>query len=70
MIIVSFMPFSEPRRERCRFCNQRLPLSHLVLFTENNQVAAELEVCQRCYVLLTEVTSGNNDDEIMFAEEG
>lgn len=70
MIVVSFLPFSEPRRERCRFCNQRMPLSHLVLFTENHQVARELEVCQKCYILLTEVTGGEGENENMFVEEG
>ncbi len=71
MIVVSFLPFSEPRRERCKFCNQRLPLSHLALFTENHQVAGELDLCQRCYMLLAEVTGGKDDgdSENMFEEE-
>ena len=70
MIKVSFLPFSEPRRNKCRICNQRMPLSHLALFTEHEKIEGEMELCSRCYILLWEVIYGEGGgDNEMFREE-
>ncbi len=70
MVTVKFLPFSEPRRNKCRICNQRLPLSHLALFIEYDKVEGEMELCSRCYILMTEVIFGEDgSDNEMMSEE-
>ncbi len=68
MLIVNFYNFSESRRGKCRICNQQKALAHLALITENEKVEAELELCSKCYILLSELVTGESDEE-MFSEE-
>jgi len=67
---VNFMPFREPRRERCGLCRQRLALAYLLLIRQEERVAGELELCARCASLLREVlTAGSTLEEMVEMEE-
>ncbi|NLA26606.1 MAG: hypothetical protein GX878_04355 [Firmicutes bacterium] len=55
MTRVSFMPFQDPRRERCGLCRQRLALAYLLLFRVGEEVAGEMELCHRCAQLLKNI---------------
>jgi len=52
MTRVSFLPFREPRRERCGLCRQRLALAYLLLLRVGEELAGEMELCDRCAQLL------------------
>ena len=60
MIDVKFITFIQPRRDRCRFCGQRISVNTLALFTNDEQVVAELDICQGCKLYL-EVITGKSE---------
>lgn len=57
MPAITFMPFSNPRRERCGLCRQRMALPYLLLLREGDHVAGEMELCARCAMLLQTIFS-------------
>jgi hypothetical protein len=69
MTRVNFMPFRDPRRERCGLCRQRLALAYLLLLREEGRVAAEMELCARCALLLKDVLADGGAPEEMVEED-
>lgn len=69
MTRVSFMPFRDPRRERCGLCRQRLALVFLLLFRDGEQVAGELELCAKCACLLKSILAAGGPWREMVEEE-
>jgi hypothetical protein len=72
MTRISFMPFKDPRRERCGLCRQRLALAYLFLVSDGGRVAGEMELCARCALLLKDIFTHDGELENMVAdgEEG
>ncbi len=72
MTRVSFLPFKDPRRERCCLCRQRLALAYLLLFRDGDRVAGEMELCARCAQLLKDIFTQDGELENLVAdrEEG
>lgn len=70
MTRVSFMPFQDPRRERCGLCRQRLALAYLLLLRVGEEVAGEMELCDRCAQLLRDVFSEGGSGLDLVSEGG
>lgn len=67
---ISFMPFQDPRRERCALCRQRLALAYLLLFRVGEEVAGEMELCDRCAQLLREIFAEGGAGPELVSEGG
>lgn len=70
MTRVSFLPFREPRRERCGLCRQRLALAYLLLIRVGEDVAGEMELCDRCAQLLGDTLSEGGSGLDLITEGG
>ncbi|KKM09884.1 hypothetical protein SY88_17045 [Clostridiales bacterium PH28_bin88] len=59
---ISFIPFNNPRRQRCDCCDRTQPLEQKVFLLMGGELVGDLELCRPCAEVLAALMGKVSED--------